>query len=72
MTKEGCEDDEFECDEGACIKKTLLCDGRNDCSNGEDEYPYYCGGNGTYTTEDYNEVYPVSPEESATTTDDCK
>lgn len=67
--KAGCEADEFECEDGACIKLERRCDGRNDCLNGDDED--YCanGGNGT---EFNNEVYTVSPDESATTTDYCK
>lgn len=28
---------EFRCDDDSCIKKAQLCDGREDCPNGDDE-----------------------------------
>ena len=32
-----CTDDEFQFNQGQCITKRWLCDGDNDCPNGEDE-----------------------------------
>ncbi|CAF1486184.1 unnamed protein product [Adineta ricciae] len=42
-----CEDgyqigERFRCLNGSCIKQHLLCDGIQQCSNGEDESNYYC------------------------------
>ncbi|KAF6211596.1 hypothetical protein GE061_012109 [Apolygus lucorum] len=32
-----CEEEEFRCDNGACISQSWVCDGASDCSHGEDE-----------------------------------
>ncbi|NSL88258.1 hypothetical protein [Chitinophaga solisilvae] len=30
---------EFECNDGSCISPSLINDGKNDCPDGEDEFP---------------------------------
>ena len=37
----GCSKAEFTCDNGKCIPKSYVCDGKNDCSKGEDEKGCY-------------------------------
>ena len=39
-----CEVFEKTCDNGTCIGQWLLCNGKNDCLDGSDEYPSLCGG----------------------------
>lgn len=42
----GCNWNEFQCNDGKCIPQNYLCDGGNDCNNGEDEYN--CSSNDVY------------------------
>ena len=38
---------EWQCDNGKCISSSWVCDGKDDCSNGEDEAEGICGSSGT-------------------------
>lgn len=67
----GCNEDEFECEDGACVKIDQLCDGSRDCTNGEDEVVNCNDYNATYT-DGIDEVYTESPPFLGTTTDYCK
>lgn len=53
----GCNDDEYECEDGACIKLEQVCDGVRDCHAGDDE-ALNCSelNNATYT-ENAHDVY---------------
>lgn len=33
----GCKDNQYQCPNKRCIPRNWLCDGENDCGNGEDE-----------------------------------
>lgn len=37
-----CEADEFQCNDGACISRGMLCDKQDDCRDGSDEDPQMC------------------------------
>ena len=37
-----CGPDDFQCDDGYCIKNDLVCDKKKDCSDGEDELEEVC------------------------------
>lgn len=42
-----CEDDEYTCSDGECIRRDRRCDGLTDCQNKEDEYRCTPGNNST-------------------------
>lgn len=48
-----CSGFKFKCDDGKCIWQTWVCDGDNDCSNGEDEHVSICSGRTTCTSDQY-------------------
>ena len=37
LAPDSCPEGTFQCSDGKCISKSWLCDGENDCSDGEDE-----------------------------------
>ena len=37
VTENKCRDGEFKCKNGLCIRKSFVCDGEVDCSDGSDE-----------------------------------
>lgn len=37
-----CDDRQFQCADGFCIRKKWLCDGEIDCEDGSDEIPNTC------------------------------
>lgn len=39
-----CQEDQFTCDNGACISRDRVCDYANDCIDGSDEQDYICNG----------------------------
>ncbi|CAG2212572.1 LRP1B [Mytilus edulis] len=51
LNKEGCSDDQYECQDGQCIELSQTCDSHVDCSRGEDDmgcsgcesYKFKCG-----------------------------
>ena len=43
LKKDGCEPNQFQCDNGKCILKTWMCDSDDDCLDGSDERN--CGTN---------------------------
>ena len=45
----GCDDGQWECNDGGCITEGWLCDGTEDCDDNSDESESTCGG-GQYST----------------------
>lgn len=41
-TRIGCNEEEYECNDGTCIPTEAVCDSHKDCSTGEDEDPHTC------------------------------
>ena len=37
LASDSCPNGTFQCSDGKCISKSWLCDGENDCSDGQDE-----------------------------------
>lgn len=54
-----CEGNGFHCRNGRCIEKSLLCNGRNNCGNKQDEDDYTCKSN---TAEDDSSITIPSPK----------
>lgn len=71
FSSKGCNNhDDFDCMDGNCISRDKLCDGYNDCSNGDDEEG--CNDFNTTYTDGPTEVYTEPTDYSETTTDYCK
>ena len=41
--KKACSEEEFSCADGSCVRRSSLCDGSADCSDGSDESAELCG-----------------------------
>ncbi|XP_071542454.1 uncharacterized protein [Panulirus ornatus] len=52
-----CTHQEFRCDSGKCIRRLYLCNGIDDCKNGEDERPTLCAPPLPEVAKDHSRTY---------------